>query len=107
MNWIYLLLAGICEIVWAVALKYTDGFTKWMPTVIFGFGYLASVGLLGISMKTIPFSTAYLIWTGIGTLGCVVYGMMYFNEPVEFWRLFFISMILIGIAGLKYVSPES
>ena len=81
MAWIILFLAGILEIGWAIGLKYTDGFTKLMPTVLTAGSMVASVVLLGIAVRTLPLGTAYAVWTGIGTVGTVILGIVLFAEP--------------------------
>lgn len=104
MAWIYLLGAGIFEMVWVVAMKYAEGFTKIAPSVIMIIGMIFSVGLLGLAVKTIPLGTGYAIWTGIGAVGAVTYGMIFFGEPVTVLRLTFVAMIIVGLVGLKLVS---
>ena len=104
MAWIYLLGAGIFEMVWVVAMKYAEGFTKIVPSVIMVVGMAFSVGLLGLAVKTIPLGTGYAIWTGIGAVGAVTYGMIFFGEPVTALRLTFVAMIIVGLVGLKLVS---
>ena len=101
MAWIILLLAGILEIGWAIGLKYTDGFTKLMPTVLTATSMVASVVLLGIAVRTLPLGTAYAVWTGVGTVGTVILGIVLFAEPATVIRLGCISLIIAGIAGLK------
>jgi quaternary ammonium compound-resistance protein SugE len=99
--WIILFLAGILEIGWAIGLKYTDGFTKLMPTVLTATSMVASVVLLGIAVRTLPLGTAYAVWTGVGTVGTVILGIVLFAEPATAVRLGCISLIIAGIAGLK------
>ena len=106
MAWVYLLGAGIFEMVWVVAMKYAEGFTKIVPSVIMIVAMIFSVGLLGVAVKTIPLGTGYAIWTGIGAVGAVTYGMIFFGEPVTALRLTFIAMIVIGLVGLKQVSAS-
>jgi len=101
MNWILLVLAGLLEIVWAVGLKYTDGFTRLWPTVITVLAMLVSLALLGIVMRTLPVSTAYAVWMGIGVVGTAILGVMMLGEPATFGRLFSIALILTGVIGLK------
>lgn len=101
MAWIILLLAGILEIGWAVGLKYTEGFTKPLPTILTGASMVASVVLLGIAVRTLPLGTAYAVWTGVGTVGTVILGIFLFAEPATAVRLGCISLIVAGIAGLK------
>ena len=101
MSWILLVLAGLLEIVWAVGLKYTEGFTRVWPTVITVLAMLISLALLGAAMKTLPVSTAYAVWMGIGVVGTAILGIMVLHEPATFGRLFSISLILAGVIGLK------
>lgn len=101
MSWILLLLAGLLEIVWAVGLKYTDGFTRFWPSTITVLAMLVSLALLGFAMKTLPVSTAYAVWMGIGVVGTAILGVVMLNEPATFGRLFSICLILAGVIGLK------
>jgi quaternary ammonium compound-resistance protein SugE len=104
MPWIILLLAGLLEVVWAVGLKFTEGFSKPLPTVITLTAMAGSVGLLGLALRTLPLGTAYAVWTGIGTVGTVIYGIIALNEPASALRLACIAMIIGGILGLKLLS---
>ena len=104
MAWIYLFIAGLFEIGWAVGLKYTDGFTKLWPSVITIVIMILSFYFLSSAVKTIPIGTAYAIWTGIGAVGTAILGIFLFGESKEFIRLFFILLIIIGIIGLKIFS---
>jgi len=104
MAWIYLFIAGLFEIGWAVGLKYTEGFTKLWPSVITIVGMILSFYFLSNAVKTIPIGTAYAIWTGIGAVGTAILGMILFNESKEFVRIFFIFLIVVGIVGLKIFS---
>jgi len=101
MAWTALFFAGLFEIVWAVRMKYTDGFTRLWPTIGTFTAMVVSVVLLGFAMKTLPLGTAYAVWTGIGTAGTVIVGMILFNEPATALRLGAIGLILIGGVGLK------
>lgn len=101
MAWLILFLAGLLEIGWAIGLKYTEGFSKLVPTVLTGASMVASVVLLGIAMRTLPLGTAYAVWTGIGTVGTVILGIVLFAEPATAMRLGCIALIIAGIAGLK------
>ncbi|MBV8634922.1 MAG: quaternary ammonium compound efflux SMR transporter SugE [Burkholderiaceae bacterium] len=101
MNWLILIVAGLLEVVWAVGLKYTAGFTKPLPTVLTLAAMAGSVGLLGLSLRELPLGTAYAIWTGIGTIGTVIFGIVMLNEPASALRLACIAMIVGGIVGLK------
>ncbi|ABR59869.1 quaternary ammonium compound efflux SMR transporter SugE [Sinorhizobium medicae] len=103
MAWFTLLLAGILEIGWAIGLKYTDGFTRLMPTVLTVGSMILSVALLGIAVRSLPLGTAYAVWTGIGTVGTVILGIVLFAEPATAMRLGCIGLIVAGIAGLKLV----
>lgn len=104
MSWIYLFIAGLFEIGWAVGLKYTDGFTKLWPSVITIIGMILSFYFLSTAVKTIPIGTAYAIWTGIGAVGTAILGIFLFNESKEIIRIFFIFLIVVGIVGLKIFS---
>lgn len=101
MAWFTLLLAGLLEVGWAVGLKYTDGFTRLIPTVLTVGSMVLSVALLGIAVRSLPLGTAYAVWTGIGTVGTVIFGIVLFAEPVGLVRLGCIGLIVAGIAGLK------
>ena len=104
MPWILLTLAGLFEIGWAIGLKYTDGFTRPLPTVLTAGSMLVSIVLLGLAVKTLPMGTAYAIWTGIGAVGTVILGIVLFAEPVTAMRLGCIALIVTGILGLKFVA---
>ncbi len=104
MAWIYLFIAGLFEIGWAVGLKYTEGFTKLWPSVITIVTMILSFYFLSSAVRTIPIGTAYAIWTGIGAVGTAILGIFLFGESKEFIRLFFILLIVIGIVGLKIFS---
>lgn len=104
MAWIYLFIAGLFEIGWAVGLKYTNGFTKLWPSVITVLIMILSFYFLSSAVKTIPIGTAYAIWTGIGAVGTAILGIFLFGESKEFIRLFFILLIIIGVVGLKIFS---
>jgi quaternary ammonium compound-resistance protein SugE len=101
MTWIILIIAGLLEVTWAVGLKYTHGFTKLMPTLWTLTAMLGSIGMLGLALRSLPLGTAYAIWTGIGTVGTVIYGIVALNEPASAMRLVCIAMIVGGIIGLK------
>ncbi len=104
MAWVYLTAAGLLEIVWAIGLKYTEGFTRLGPTAITVAAMVASVVLLGIALRDLPVGTGYAIWTGIGTVGTAMLGIMIFQEPATALRLASIGLIIAGIVGLKLVS---
>jgi quaternary ammonium compound-resistance protein SugE len=107
MAWVVLFIAGMCEIGWAVGLKYTDGFTRLWPTVFTGVSLVVSMALLGIAVKTLPLGTAYAVWTGIGAVGTVILGIVLFKEPATVVRLVCVGLIVAGILGLKFFStPE-
>ena len=105
MHWFYLALAGALEIVWAIGLKYTEGFTRPIATFITIVAMLASVALLGLALRAIPVGTGYAVWTGIGAVGTAILGIVLFGEPATVARLGCIGLIVAGIAGLKLVSP--
>ena len=104
MAWIYLFFAGLFEIGWAIALKYSDGFSKLFPSIRMVVSMTLSVILLAFALKTIPVGTGYAVWTGIGAAGTAILGIFLFNESAEFGRLFSIFLILAGIVGLKLFS---
>lgn len=104
MAWVYLFIAGIAEIGWAIGMKYTDGFTKPVPTILTVGVMAISVVFLAMAVKHLPLGTAYAIWTGIGTLGTVILGIWLFNEPSDLIRMLCIGLIIVGIIGLKVVS---
>ena len=104
--WVVLFFAGLCEIGWAVGLKYTESFSRLWPSVATGVAMLASVVLLGWSLKTLPLGTAYAVWTGIGAVGTAILGMLLFGESREAARLACIALIVAGIVGLKLVTPD-
>lgn len=107
MPWIFLSLAGILEIIWAVGLKYSHGFTKPIPTVITIVTMIASFILLAQALKSIPVGTGYAIWTGIGAVGTAIAGIVLFGESRDTLRLICISMIVAGIVGLKLVTKDA
>lgn len=102
--WFVLLVAGLCEVGWAVGLKYTEGFSRLWPSVWTLVAMAASVALLGWSLKTLPVGTAYAVWTGIGAVGTALLGMLLFGESREVARLVSIALIVAGILGLKLVT---
>jgi quaternary ammonium compound-resistance protein SugE len=105
MAWLWLTLAGLLEIVWATGLKYTDGFTRLVPSAITGAAMVGSVYFLALAVRSIPIGTGYAVWTGIGAVGVAILGMIFFGEPKTLLRLGSILLIVIGIAGLKLVTP--
>ncbi|MBK6355327.1 MAG: quaternary ammonium compound efflux SMR transporter SugE [Betaproteobacteria bacterium] len=105
--WLILFVAGLCEIGWAVGLKYTEGFSRLWPSAATLVAMAASVVLLGWSLKVLPLGTAYAVWTGIGAVGTAILGMFLFGESKEVARLVSIALIVAGIAGLKLLTPDS
>ena len=103
MAWVILFIAGILEIGWAVGLKYTNGFTRLWPTIGTALALVASMALLGVALRTLPLGTAYAVWTGIGTVGTAVLGIVLLQESMAPLRLVCIGLIVIGILGLKAV----
>ncbi|MBR1455956.1 MAG: multidrug efflux SMR transporter [Oscillospiraceae bacterium] len=106
MHWIMLVLAGIFEVSWACAMKYSEGFTVAIPTVITAVGYIASAVCLSLALKQMPLGTAYAMWTGFGIIGTSVLGMLLFQEKMTVPQIVCILMIVIGIAGLKLLTGE-
>lgn len=101
MAWVYLFIAGIFEIVWAIGLKYTNGFTRLWPSVITVVGMIISFYYLSQATKVLPIGTAYTIWTGIGAAGAVILGIILFGEPKTVLRFVFLAFVITGIIGLK------
>ena len=101
MSWIILFFAGLFEVGWAVGLKYTDGFTRPLPTVLTIAAMAVSLGLLGLAMKELPLGTAYAIWTGVGAVGTVIAGIILFGESMALIRLASVALIITGLIGLK------
>jgi quaternary ammonium compound-resistance protein SugE len=101
MSWFYLFVAGLFEVGWAIGLKYTHGFTRLVPTALTVASMAISLGLLGLALKNLPLGTAYAVWTGIGTVGTAVLGIVLFGEPATVIRLVCIGLIVAGIVGLK------
>lgn len=106
MSWTLLVIAGFLETAWAFGLKSSHGFTKLTPSILTIIGMIASFYLLSLALKELPLGTAYAIWTGIGTIGTVIVGIMFFKEPATFARILCIIFIVAGIIGLKLVSPH-
>ena len=104
MAWVTLFVAGLMEIAWAIGLKYTEGFTRLVPTVLTLASMAASMALLGLALKTLPIGTAYAVWTGIGAVGTALLGIWLFGEPATALRLLCIGLIVSGIVGLKLVT---
>jgi quaternary ammonium compound-resistance protein SugE len=105
MPWLWLTLAGLLEVVWAIGLKYTDGFTRLAPSAVTIVAMIGSVYFLALAVRTIPIGTGYAVWTGIGAVGVAILGMILFGEPKTVLRIGSILLIVIGIAGLKLVTP--
>ncbi|MBO6725622.1 MAG: quaternary ammonium compound efflux SMR transporter SugE [Rhizobiaceae bacterium] len=105
MAWFALFAAGLFEVGWAIGLKYSEGFTRLWPSVWTVASMSISMVLLGIALRSLPLGTAYAIWTGIGTVGTVILGIMLFAEPAEMMRIVCIFLIVAGIVGLKLVTP--
>ncbi|MGN8261247.1 quaternary ammonium compound efflux SMR transporter SugE [Pseudomonas sp. SMSB3] len=101
MSWIILFFAGLFEVGWAVGLKYTDGFSKPLPTALTVAAMAISLGLLGLAMKELPLGTAYAIWTGVGAVGTVIAGIILFGESMALMRLVSVALIVTGLVGLK------
>ncbi|RWA81269.1 quaternary ammonium compound efflux SMR transporter SugE [Mesorhizobium sp.] len=104
MSWILLFFAGLFEIGWAIGLKYIDGFSKPLPTLLTIASMIVSLGLLGLALKELPVGTAYAVWTGIGTVGTALLGIWLLGEPATAVRLACIGLIVSGIVGLKLVA---
>jgi quaternary ammonium compound-resistance protein SugE len=105
MAWLLLVVAGLLEVGWAIGLKYTEGFTRPWPTFATVLAMVASIGLLGVAMKSLPVGTAYAVWVGIGAVGTVILGMLLLGEPRGALRLVSIGLIVCGIVGLKLATP--
>ncbi|MCP2042350.1 multidrug efflux SMR transporter [Pontibacter sp. HSC-36F09] len=105
--WIYLILAGICEIGWAFGLKYSEGFSKPLISIVTVIVMILSFILLSQAMKTLPLGTAYAIWTGIGAAGTAILGMVFLNEPKDLMRILCLLMIVAGVVGLKYFAESN
>jgi quaternary ammonium compound-resistance protein SugE len=105
MAWILLLIAGLLEVGWAIGLKYTEGFTRFWPSVFTLVAMVCSVVLLGIAMKSLPVGTSYAVWVGVGAVGTAILGIVLFGEPATAARIVSLGLILAGIVGLKLASP--
>lgn len=106
MAWILLALAGLLEVGWAVGLKYTEGFTRPVPSLLTGGAIVASMYLLSVAARTLPIGTAYAVWVGIGAVGTAVLGMVLFDEPRTVGRLLFLGLLVVALAGLKLTASE-
>jgi len=105
MNWVFLGIAGLLEIAWAIGLKYTEGWTKLVPSIITAILLITSFYFLSLAVKTLPIGTAYAVWTGIGTVGTAIVGILLFDEPATAVRVGCLALIVSGIVGLKLVTP--
>ncbi|MBQ1734787.1 MAG: multidrug efflux SMR transporter [Lachnospiraceae bacterium] len=106
MKWIYLFIAGVLEITWAVTMKMSNGFTLLIPSIITGVGYIASAVFLSIALKQLPLGTAYAMWTGMGIVGTTMLGIFLFHEKLTVAQIICVIMIVVGIAGLKILAKE-
>ena len=106
MQWFLLVLAGVFEVTWAIAMKYSNGFTVLIPSVITVVGYIASAVFLALALKHLPLGTAYAMWTGFGIVGTTVLGVLLFNEQLSIPQVICVILIVIGIVGLKLLSPS-
>jgi len=105
MAWLSLLMAGMLEIIWALGLKYSDGFTRFWPSAVTLAAIAMSFALLGLSLKSVPFGTAYAVWTGIGVAGAALAGIVLFGESSDWARIGCLTLILAGTVGLRLVTP--
>lgn len=106
MSWILLTIAGLMEVCWAIGLKYTEGFSKPIPSVLTGIAIISSMYLLAKASETLPIGTAYAVWVGIGAAGASILGIILFNESVSAPRMFFLSLLIISIIGLKFTAGK-
>jgi len=106
MAWMILLLAGVCEVGWAVGMKYTEHFTRPWPTLGTVAAMIASVLLLEHAARTLPLGTSYAVWTGIGAIGTVLFGIVLFGEPASLPRLICLGLIVLGIVGLRVIPAQ-
>ena len=104
MAWVVLCVAGVFEVVWAIGLKFTDGFARLTPLIATGFAMAVSFGCLPLALKSLPVGTAYAVWTGIGAAGTAILGMVLFNEPATMLRVASLVLVILGIVGLKFAS---
>ena len=104
MAWLLLVLAGLFEVGWAIGLKYTDGFSRPLPTLLTVVAMVVSLGLLGVAMKTLPVGTAYAVWVGVGAVGTAILGIVLLGEPANAGRIVSLALIVAGIVGLKLAS---
>ncbi len=104
MAWVYLMIAGVFEIAWAVGLKYTEGFSRFWPSVLTIAAMIACYPFIALAFRTIPIGTGYAVWTGMGVVGTTIWGIAVFGEAMDPWRMIFIGLILVGMVGLKTVA---
>ena len=104
MSWVFLFLAGLTEVAWAIGLKYTDGWSRPGPSIITGALMAVSFAFLSLALKTLPLGTAYAVWTGIGAAGTALAGIYLFGEPRDAWRLLCIALIIAGVLGLRLLT---
>jgi quaternary ammonium compound-resistance protein SugE len=105
MSWLLLIVAGLLEVGWAIGLKYTEGFTRFWPSVGTALAMIVSIVLLGVAMKSLPVGTAYGVWVGVGAVGTVILGIVLFGEPANALRIASVVLIVVGIVGLKLATP--
>lgn len=106
MAWIILFIAGLFEVGWAVGLKFTEGFTRPIPSLLTAASFVISLGLLGWAVKTLPLGAAYAVWAGVGAVGTAIVGIIVFKEPATAARLVCFGLIIAGVLGLKLFSPQ-
>lgn len=106
MAWMYLFAAGLLEVAWAIGLKYTEGWTRLVPSLVTGALMIASFYFLSLAVRVLPIGTAYAVWTGIGTVGAAIFGIVVLGEPRDAGKLICVLLIVAGIVGLKVTSPQ-
>ncbi|NRF89911.1 multidrug efflux SMR transporter [Paenibacillus frigoriresistens] len=104
MAWLYLVIAGVFEVAWAISLKFSNGFTRLVPSAVTIAGMIVSFYFLAVATKTLPIGTAYAAWTGIGAVGAIIIGTLFLDEPISLTRILFMILILVGVLGLKFTS---
>ncbi|OAS15493.1 quaternary ammonium compound efflux SMR transporter SugE [Paenibacillus oryzisoli] len=104
MAWLFLAIAGVFEVVWAISLKFSNGFTRLVPSIVTILGMIVSFYFLAVATKTLPIGTAYAAWTGIGAVGAIIIGTLFLDEPISLTRILFMVLILVGVLGLKFTS---
>ena len=107
MAWLLLVIAGLFEVGWSIGLKYTDGFTRPIPSLLVAVALAASMILLSLAVRTLPIGTAYGVWVGIGALGAALGGAWLFGEPLTPWRMFFLALLVVAIMGLQQTAGSS